>query len=303
MNGPDIVCQVCSAPLVPWQAEVTDSLTAEVFTIARCSRCGLGHTLPAPEDLAPYYPATYHGGRHGLTAAWCARRRLGWVTEECGPGSGRRLLDVGCGDGTFLLAAQRQGWQVAGVELNPVVARQAGLVVHEEVTQTDGYYDCITLWHSLEHLPDPAGVLDQLAEKLKPDGALIVAVPNADSLQAQVFGRHWLHLDVPRHLFHFDPHSLATLLEQVGLEVSRTIYQELEYDLMGWLQSSQNAFFPVPNILFSLLTGRATTATSLSALASMLAGVATAPVALLLVMLEAALRRSGTVVLVARPSI
>ena len=115
-----------------------------------------------------------------------------------------RLLDVGCGDGSFLLAAQREGWEVAGVEINPEPARRAGLHIVEAIPQAHqaGPFDCITLWHSLEHMPDINAMMQQLRKLLNRDGTVIIAVPNNNSLQAKVFGKDWLALDVPRHLYH-----------------------------------------------------------------------------------------------------
>src|SRR5262249_29683608 len=68
--------------------------------------------------------------------------------------------------------------------------------------------------------------------------------------------RHWLHLDVPRHLFHFSLPSLRAALEGAGLEVTRVWHHEAEYDWFGWIQSALNRVMPRPNILFDALTRR-----------------------------------------------
>jgi hypothetical protein len=81
-------------------------------------------------------------------------------------------------------------------------------------------------------------------------------VPNAASLQAKVFGAGWFHLDVPRHLFHFSPSSLKTMLSALGLSVQHEWAQELEIGLFGWTQSVLNRVMAQPNVLFGLLTGR-----------------------------------------------
>ena len=145
-----------------------------------------GHTYPQPEDLGRYYGSAYHGGRHGFTARYCARRRERFVRQSAGAPAGRRLLDVGCGDGTFLLGARTQGWDVAGTELNPAIARDAGLRVWSQLEEAAerAPYACITLWHSLEHMRAPRETIEQAARMLEPGGTLVVAVPNAGGLQA-----------------------------------------------------------------------------------------------------------------------
>jgi hypothetical protein len=99
-------------------------------------------------------------------------------------------------------------------------------------------------------------VVADLARMLAPGGALVVAVPDSGGWQARLFGRHWLHLDVPRHLYHFGRPSLRAVLETAGLRVLRVWHQELEYDWFGWIQSALNRVMPRPNILFDALTRR-----------------------------------------------
>src|SRR3990172_5008385 len=139
-------CTVCGNTLVHKYSEIRDPLTNEMFAISRCLRCGLGHTVPRPDDLSLYYASQYYGNRHGLTLRRCIKRRLGFVESAMQPGKGRRLLDIGCGDGSFLLAARNAGWEVMGTELNPLPARASGLEVMEGIEQVprENQFDCIT---------------------------------------------------------------------------------------------------------------------------------------------------------------
>ncbi len=304
-SGPlsdDMICHACGHPLRTWHPKVVDSETGQCFAVYRCSRCGLGHTLPQPESMESYYTSSYYGNRHGFTAGWCARRRISLVSSVLGPGSGRRLLDVGCGDGAFLLSAKKMGWRTAGTEMNPIPARKAGLHVRESLEEADlwGPYDCITLWHSLEHLRNPNLILKRLTRLLQPNGHLVIGVPDAGGLQSNIFGRHWFHLDVPRHLYHFSGSSLARLLQVNGFTILCQKHQEFEYDLLGWAQSALNFLLPVPNVFFATLTHRNPKAKPHMVWTNLLLGSLLSVIALPALAGGTLARRGGTIVVVAR---
>jgi len=122
-------CVICGGRLEPRFHEARDPLTDDTFSIHRCVHCGLGHTVPQPTDLNRYYHESYYGKRHGFTSRYCVKRRLRFVAAVVPDGKGRRLLDIGCGDGSFLLAAREVGWDVVGTEREAGPGRDAGLDV------------------------------------------------------------------------------------------------------------------------------------------------------------------------------
>jgi len=79
-----------------------------------------------------------------------------------------------------------------------------------------GAFDVVTAFHVLEHVPDPIAVVRRMLDWLAPGGRLIIEVPNAGGLGATLFSRSWLPLDLPRHLSHFMPESLARAVERAG---------------------------------------------------------------------------------------
>jgi SAM-dependent methyltransferase len=81
-------------------------------------------------------------------------------------------------------------------------------------------FDVVTLWHVLEHVHQLHPYMEQLKNILKPDGWLVIAVPNYTSGDAQRYGKTWAAYDVPRHLYHFSPQSMKTLVQQHGLTVT-----------------------------------------------------------------------------------
>jgi SAM-dependent methyltransferase len=239
----------------------------------------------------------YYGGRYGFTEHLCVSRRLRFVSSVTSP---RRLLDFGCGDGGFIAAAATAGWYAVGVEVQPEYARSRGLTVVERIEDTTGPFDVITLWHSLEHVQSPRDVLMALSERLPPGGFLLVAVPNGDSVQAQVFGSGWFHLDVPRHLFHFTPPALSRLLAHCGLKIVRRWDLELELDLFGWIQSALNRIIQTPNVLFDVLTRRRRRHRPLEIGASLVLGAAASIAAAPVVPLAAALSRGAVMIFAAK---
>lgn len=298
-------CSVCGGALARGLAGVRDPESGETFAVAACASCGLGHTTPRPDDVGRYYGPVYYNGRHGLALRWCMRRRIRLLRRGLGrPLQGARVLDVGCGEGDFIAAAEEAGARCTGVELGAAVerGRQRGLQVHASLGDASGTapFDAATLWHSLEHVPDPTATLTRIATMLSPSGMLLCAVPDAGGLQARLLRAHWLHLDVPRHLHHFSKSSMARLLEVTGFRLERWHHQELEYDMLGWMEGALDPWLPGRRVLFRLLATRRPPLTAGEAVLAAAAVVPLAAVALPLTWASAALGRGGTLVAVAR---
>ncbi|APZ43969.1 class I SAM-dependent methyltransferase [Acidihalobacter ferrooxydans] len=142
------------------------------------------------------------------------------------PAPGRnRLLDVGCGNGEFLAAAQSAGWECVGVDFDlkaVEMARSQGIEAHLGALEAqgfkDGCFDAITLCHVIEHVHDPSELLRECSRLLRPNGLLWIATPNANSLVHRWFGANWLAF-VPHHLILFNSTALQQRLESQGFKV------------------------------------------------------------------------------------
>jgi 2-polyprenyl-3-methyl-5-hydroxy-6-metoxy-1,4-benzoquinol methylase len=142
-----------------------------------------------------------------------------------------RLLDVGCGSGTYLKLMRNLGWQVCGVELDAgavQVARRAGLDVRQgAMDELDpdlvGLFDAVTVGHVIEHTHDPISALRAAQGVLKPHGTLWIGTPNLGSLGAWLFRSRWRALEPPRHLVLFTGDSLRMALERAGFTGVRAV--------------------------------------------------------------------------------
>lgn len=138
------------------------------------------------------------------------------------PPSPGHLLDVGCGNGLFLMRARDAGWSTLGLEPDPIaanVAREAGVAVVEgtlDEIETDLTFDVVSASHVIEHVHDPQQFLRRIYSILKPGGTLWVATPNIRSMGHAWYGSAWRGLEPPRHLVLFSKNSLRTLLTDSG---------------------------------------------------------------------------------------
>jgi SAM-dependent methyltransferase len=208
------------------------------------------------------------------------------------------VLDVGAGDGTLLDALHARGREAIGLERD---SRRAD-VREADVGEVEGDWAAIVFWHSLEHLPAPGDAIESAAQRLRPGGVLLVAVPNGASLQARAFGERWFHLDLPRHLVHLSAGALTGRLRSLGLNVTRVSHWRGGQLLFGWLHGLVGSLPGRPD-LYDAIRRPAARSGPLSpgrrALA-LAAGVVLFPVAAVATVAEVALRRGGTVYVEAR---
>jgi 2-polyprenyl-3-methyl-5-hydroxy-6-metoxy-1,4-benzoquinol methylase len=241
-------CPVCGAADFEnkWKAK-DHTVSGEFFDIAVCHQCTLAFTqdVPDADSIGPYYKSEnyishsntskgivnniYHAVRKRTLAN---KRKL--IVAATGLQQGN-LLDVGSGTGAFVNEMKEHNWSVTGLEPDEDARKVAASdykVRLEEMNRFSqlpaGSFDAITLWHVLEHVHDLHPYVKQLGNLLKENGRLFIAVPNYTSYDAAVYKENWAAFDVPRHLYHFSPESIRTLMQENGLKVIQ--YKPMWYD-------------------------------------------------------------------------
>lgn len=278
--------------------------------VAICTACGTGATEGEfPSDANLYEEGTYAPERArgadlaGPILRAFDRRRLALIGGRFGARS--RLVDAGAGRGRFVAAAAAAGYDATGVEPTERGCLGARDMYGVELIQSDidtasveqGSCDVITLWHVLEHVADPAGTVDVLADWLRPGGGLLIGVPNFESLQAHICRTGWYHLDLPRHRTHFTEAGLHTLLAQRGLVVVQTEHQMMEHNWFGMWQTAVSRYTAQPSYLFHMLK-RNVPVRSADMIVSLLA-LPLIPVAIIAELIAGARRSGGSIAVLA----
>ncbi len=222
------------------QIKVKDhSVSGEEFELIVNSEYGFLETTPQPslEKLPSYYESEDYISHtdskrnlfekiYHLVRVISLKKKLKLINSF--NTKNKNLLDVGCGTGDFLQIAKSNNWEVSGIEPN----EQARIIANsktdnsvfeiEQLLQFDkASFDVITLWHVLEHLPNLEDYISVFQKLLKPEGRLIIAVPNYKSYDAQYYKSFWAAYDVPRHLWHFNRKSISNLIEAFNFKVEK----------------------------------------------------------------------------------
>jgi 2-polyprenyl-3-methyl-5-hydroxy-6-metoxy-1,4-benzoquinol methylase len=265
-------------------------------TIVQCPKCKLATWDWAHFDSEAFYDASYwqsdnvgkgYADYFALADALVAtnQKRLKLIERLRGgavpPGEQPlKLLDAGCGPGFFVRAAHEAGYDAAGVEVSQFAVDFArgelGLNLRQgQVCKEDlpaGPFDVITLWDVIEHLPDPAQAIADLAAALAPNGLLLLSTGDVDSIVAKLSGARWHLFTLPEHLWFFTPASLRTLMERAGLDVVDRRYEVCWYPIR-YLTERLEAMFVRRRVVSPLLgpVGRITLPVTLADVVTMAA--------------------------------
>jgi SAM-dependent methyltransferase len=257
--------------------------------------------VPTEAELERAYGSWYRppGGRFSSVGdhllSYLRGRLARRLAEIAPPGP---VLDVGTGDGALLDALAAQDRDAVGLERRST--REDVRAV--DLTEVRERWAAIVFWHSLEHLRDPGAALERAASLLLPDGVIVVAIPNLDSIQARAFGDRWLALDLPRHLVHVPAPALLARLGALGMRVERVSYLRGGQVVFGWLHGIVGTLPTRPDLYDAIRKSdaRRVRLSPRRRALTLIAGMLALPLAIVCALLEACLRRGGSVYVEAR---
>lgn len=203
------------------------------FGYVACSQCGLVRLSPRvpSRDLAAFYDGLYREpyehAQETLTQQLANPTFAYRASRLTTVAAGRRLFEIGCGDGNFLAVMRARGWDVAGSEVHGSAVRVArdrhGLELHvigfDDFRIPGGSYDAVGAYHVLEHLYEPRAVLQGIRDALSPGGVFHLQMPNIGSIDGRLGRQSWWGLRCPQHVTFYEPRHLRQLLAEEGFRI------------------------------------------------------------------------------------
>lgn len=294
-----------------------DGVRRQDYVLFVCANCGSGWVVPQPSEKemgSLYSEGVYKssGGKGkriiGALLDKSHQSKLNEIYQIAGKHGS--LLDVGCGKGRFLYNAVKTGWDAEGQDYSATQASLAEAMAGAKVWVGDlgslpilsRNYDVVTMWHVLEHMPNPQNAIKMIHSMLAKEGLLVVEVPNFSSLQASMGGNEWFQLDIPRHLWQFTPEGISQLLRTSGFDIITIKTWSSELGPFGMLQTLLNTSGLPPQWLFRYLK-RSIEKPSIGAITgNVLAATGFILPALLLEMFASGMGRGGVVRVLAKRS-
>lgn len=234
-------CPLCDSESTGLHFQTVDFfLSNEPFTLFKCGSCGFIFTQDHPDEriIGRYYASDdylshnnsakgFSSSIYRLTRSLMLKKKRGIIRKFTGLKSGN-LLDIGSGTGHFISEMKMAGWQVQGIEINDKARGYAAVSLGVDVISPEqisslpaSSFDCITMWHVLEHFQEPFRYASEISRLLKPGGTCVTALPNCASFDAEYYRKFWAAYDVPRHLWHFSPSTFKLFAEKAGFIVRK----------------------------------------------------------------------------------
>jgi 2-polyprenyl-3-methyl-5-hydroxy-6-metoxy-1,4-benzoquinol methylase len=235
-------CPICgNSSFTSFLKCVDYTVSRETFEIVSCSKCEFKFTNPRPDinSIEKYYESpnyvSHTNTKTGLInklyhiiKVLAIKSKIALIENL--QLKNKRILDIGCGTGTFLGQIKNRGWNVKGIEpsqtAREIAIKDFNIPVDAELNIDKlGHhsFSVITMWHVLEHIHLLEDKVLEIFNLLEKEGYAVIAVPNNISWDAKHYKSYWAAYDVPRHLSHFAPSNIKTLFTENGFKYVKSL--------------------------------------------------------------------------------
>ena len=241
------------------------------FEYSICPSCGCMNIISIPENLDEYYGESYYSfslrkkgkAKTALVQCFMRKRDIYEITHKGYIGKimhyfiprpaygvigeyinkSEAVLDVGCGDGYLLFLLKELGYKklegcdrfiskkMIGKESNEKIKFKSGTI-----EQCLGKYNLIMFHHSFEHMENPRETMMQAYRKLQRGGVLLISIPISGLNAFERFGKYWVQLDAPRHIFLHSTESMKILADELGFSIDKIIFDSSAFQYVGSIQ-------------------------------------------------------------------
>jgi len=255
-------CRVCDSRKEHKKFKIREMLYGlrEEFSYFQCEDCGCLQIENIPENLSDYYPKDYYSfgaekGHYNPFTYIISRVRTRYAVFNKGClgkylysrypyialrslsrvkiNRRSRILDVGCGSGNMLFSLAKYGFKsILGVD--PYIEKDISYgmgfkVIKNQLHELNGQFDVIMFHHSFEHIDSPLKTLQAAKKLLAPNGTCVIRIPIVDSWAWEHYGKDWVAIDAPRHLFLHSRKSMELLARQTGLKIVNIVCDSTDF--------------------------------------------------------------------------
>lgn len=223
-----------------------DYITEAKFKIFKCNNCYTIFPSPQPNNLDKFYTKNYRKYKYLIKFLLDIKYFFfAYLIDKNFKKKFKKIIEIGCGDGTMLKFFKKMNWVVYGIERNNVLPNKLLNINNKKISSYKRKsFDLILMYNSLEHIKKPFKLLKNILNKLKKNGLVIITVPNYSSYQYKFGQAEWLHLDTPRHLNIFSKKTFYNYFEKNKIVQIKEISScAFELELYGWFITIENKFF------------------------------------------------------------
>lgn len=221
-------------------------ITDDKFKIFKCYNCHTIFPWPQPKILDKFYPKNYRKYKFFLKFLLNIKYFLFvYSINKIFKKKIKKVLEIGCGEGTMLKFFKKMNWIVHGIERDNILRNKSLNIYSKRITSyKQKSFDLILMYNSLEHIKKPFKYLKEIINKLKKGGLIIITVPNYSSYQYKFGLADWVHLDCPRHLNIFSKKTFYNLFKNdKNVNIHKISSCAFELELYGWYQTIENKLF------------------------------------------------------------